>query len=72
VRADFQGGRIHPLLIRHGERIYRVARVNGSWEDREGRHKIYWFSVTTDSGDVFRVCLKSGEMIWWLDSIVLP
>jgi len=72
VRADFQGGKIRPLLVRRGDRVYRVDRVNGSWEDREGSHKIYWFSVTVDSGDVLRVCLKSGDMVWWIDSVVMP
>ena len=72
VRADFQGGKIRPLLIRRGDRVYKVKRVNGAWEDLEGRHKIYWFSVTVDSSDVFRVCLKTGEMLWWIDSVVMP
>jgi len=72
VRADFHGGRVRPLLIRRGEAVYRVVRVNGTWEDREGRHRIFWYSVTADTGDVFRICLKTAEMLWWLDSVVLP
>jgi len=49
-----------------------LRRIGLLRRDVEGRHKIYWFSITVDSSDVFRVCLKTGEMLWWIDSVVMP
>jgi len=72
VRADFASGRVTPLLFRRGDRVYKVERVNGAWEDRDGRHRNFWFAVTADTGDVFRLCLKTGDMVWWLESVALP
>ena len=72
VRADFAGGRVVPLLVRRGARVHRVERVNAWWEEREGSEKVLWFSVSVDSGDVFRLSLRSEQMVWRLESVVLP
>lgn len=71
VRADFQGGRIRPLLFRRGERVYAVRRVNTSWEDREGKHKNFFFAVSVDSGEVYQISLRTGEMVWYLESVMM-
>jgi hypothetical protein len=71
VRADFQGGRIRPLLFRRGERIFAVRRVNTSWEDREGKHKSYYFSVSVKTGEVYQLCLRTGDMLWYLESVMM-
>ena len=71
VRSDIGGGRIVPLLIRRGEATYRIKQVNSSWEDREGSGKTYYFSVTTDSGDILKLSLKSEDMIWRIESVIL-
>jgi hypothetical protein len=35
--------------------------------DREGESKIYYFSVTSDSGDVYKIHFNAGDMTWTLD-----
>lgn len=71
VRADFRGGVVTPLAFKRAAREHRVARVNARWTDRAGRHPQFYFSVTTDSGDVYQLRLQSGDLVWWLDSVTL-
>jgi len=71
VRADFGGGSIKPLVfIRRGQ-IHRVKKVNCRWMNREGTAKIYYFSVTSDSGDVYQIHLNTGDMTWNLDQVMI-
>ena len=71
VRADFQGGKIRPILFRRGERVYPIRRINTSWEDREGTHKNYYFAVSVGSGEVFHLSLRTGDMVWYLESVMM-
>ena len=35
VRADFRGGKLSPILIKRGTRVYRVKHTHARWEDRQ-------------------------------------
>lgn len=71
VRADFGGGCITPIMfIRRGE-AHRIKQVNCRWIDREGSTKIYYFSVTVESGDVYQIHLNTGDMTWHLDQVMM-
>ncbi|MBU1700945.1 MAG: hypothetical protein KJ970_10775 [Candidatus Eisenbacteria bacterium] len=70
VRADFQGGAISPLLIKRGEKTVRVRGVNTRWIDTQGRHRLCYFSVTTDSGDIYQLRFHGGEMTWLLEYVM--
>jgi hypothetical protein len=71
VRADFGGGIIKPLVFMRRNQIHRVANINCRWMDREGTSKIYYFSVTSDSGDVYQIHLNAGDMTWHLDQVMI-
>jgi hypothetical protein len=71
VRVDFAGGVIRPLLFRRGADLHRVTRVHARWEDREGQHKIYLFSVGAENGDVYQLRFHTGELRWILDSVMM-
>jgi hypothetical protein len=71
VRADFQGGVIRPLLFRRGPICHRVVQLNTCWEDREGQHKIYFFSVSVASGDVYQLRFHAGDLLWYADSVMM-
>ena len=71
VRADFQGGRVSPLLIKRGTQELKVARVTARWEDRRGAHKVHYFSVQVASGDVYQMEFSSGDLVWKLNSVML-
>jgi len=71
IRADFKGGTISPILMRRGDRKHRVESVNGRWVDREGESTRYFFAITTDSGDVFQLFLRTQDMTWHLAAVML-
>jgi hypothetical protein len=71
ARADFRGGFVTPLSFRLGEREHRVAAVHARWVDRAGRHPRFYFSVTTDAGDVYQLQLQSADMVWRVDHVTL-
>ena len=71
VRADFSGGEITPRVFKRSGRSYQVTAVNARWQDREGAHSIYHFSVQVD-GDTYFLSLQTGEMLWRLEKVILP
>jgi len=62
---------IRPLLFRRGSELHRVAQVHARWEDRQGQHKIYFFSVSAESGDVYQLHFDTGDLLWFLDSVMM-
>ena len=71
VRADFRGGTVTPVAFARKGREHRVVRVNARWIDRVPRHPHFYFSVTDESGDVYQLQLQSGDLVWWLDSVMV-
>lgn len=71
VLVRYEGGRIEPLEFRWGTRDLRVASLNTRWVDRATRPIKYFFSVTTDSGDVCVLCHREGDPIWYLETILV-
>jgi hypothetical protein len=71
VRADFGGGTIKPLVFMRRSQIHKVVKVNCYWMDREGNAKIHYFSVTSDTGDVYQLHLNSDDMVWHLDLVMV-
>ena len=71
VRADFQGGVATPVAFRLNGREHRVARVNARWIDRAGRHPVFYFSVTAESGDVYQLQIQGADLIWRVDTVSL-
>ena len=71
VRADFKGGGIKPLVFVRRGQIHRVTKVNCRWMDREGTAKVFYFSVSVDSGDVYQIHLNTGDMTWHLDLVMV-
>ncbi len=71
VRADFQGGRVTPLLIKRQSQDLRVKQVTARWEDRKGTQKVHYFSVQVPSGDVYQLEFHAGDLLWRLNSVML-
>ena len=73
VRADFSpGGKVVPLLLkRRDRRVFRVTRVNSTWEDREQQKKLLYFSVSVEeSDDVFQLCYREEDRTWMLECVM--
>lgn len=70
VVVRYQGGRIEPLEFRWGVRDLAVKSVNAHWTDRVTRPIKYFFSVTTQAGEVVVLSHREGEAIWYLESVL--
>jgi len=70
VRADFRGGIITPLLVKRGQETVRIREVNTRWIDSQGRHRLCYFSVTTDAGDIYQLRFHGGDMTWTLEYVM--
>jgi hypothetical protein len=71
VRADFEAGKITPLLFKRNGRTHKVKQVNLRWEDREGGRKLFYFSVGDEAGDVYQLHVDAADMSWHLDFVML-
>jgi len=70
VRADFSGEGVVPRLFERRGRTYKVDAVNGHWIDREGSSPVHRFSVQA-GGDTFFLSLRTVDMTWWLEKVIL-
>ena len=72
VIVRFQPGKIEPVRFRWGTREFTVATRNATWTDRETRPHRHFFSVTTESGEIFQLCYREGDSVWIVDRILVP
>ena len=73
VRADFQGGQATPLRVRRGPTgagAHRIVSVDGRWVDRSDRYPRFGFAVTLETGDSWRIILRTTDLTWWLEDTV--
>lgn len=69
VRADFEAGRVQPLLVRRGTLVWRVVRVHGRWSQRQGSCINHCFSVGADDGNVYQLRFDAGALTWVLEAV---
>jgi len=70
VRADFSAAGVRPRAFKRNGRVFRIVRLNASWEDRQGTFKRYHFSVEAE-GNIYELHLDSRDMSWHLDRVCL-
>lgn len=66
VLARFERGRILPFRFRWNQTVFRIAKVTGTWEDREGQYRRLHYSVLTDNDDYFELRFHTGDFGWVL------
>lgn len=64
-----RGAGLVPCRFRWRGRVYRISRVNASWESREGSVRQFHFMVRTSSGDTCELHFDAGDMRWMLDYV---
>lgn len=65
VLASFSGQHITPLKIKWNNRDYQIKSVNLIHTAREGRKKLFYFSVS-DNSNYFKLQLDGETMEWHL------
>ena len=71
VIALFRQGKLAPLKFRWRERVYRVNRINGSWNRQEGRSRLFHFAVMSDSTDIYELSYNESSQNWRIEKVSL-
>jgi hypothetical protein len=66
VLTRFSGGALDPLRFKWRNRVFDVDRVTGKWEEREGQHKLHYFSIVTRGEDFYELVYNTRTLSWTL------
>ena len=66
MTAFFNGQQVKPLFFKWNSREYTVTKINMVHSTREGRDKIYYFSVI-DNANYFKLKYNSSTLQWSLE-----
>ncbi|UCE02745.1 MAG: hypothetical protein JSW67_00620 [Candidatus Latescibacterota bacterium] len=66
VLVRFDRGRMTPFRFRWNQSVFRIEKVTGMWEDREGSFRRCHFSVLTENNDYFELRFHTGDLGWIL------
>jgi hypothetical protein len=70
VEARFEKGAISPLRFKWKHREFVVSSTNARWVDRDTRPVRWSFSVSVSSGEVYELCHREGEPVWYVMAIM--
>jgi hypothetical protein len=66
VLARFDRGHMTPFRFRWNHSVFKIAKVTGEWEDREGQYRRCYFAVVTDTNNYFELRFHLENMSWIL------
>lgn len=66
VNTKFLNKKIFPLSFVWKNKKYKVIKINGRWEKKEGYYNIYCFALTADSENVYEIEFNTRELAWTL------
>lgn len=66
VGAVFKGGKIIPKWFVWEGRKYEIKEINYTWQDRQGREKLHYFSVT-DGVNNYELSFNTEQTVWKLE-----
>jgi hypothetical protein len=69
VRFDPAG--MTTFRFRWNATVFRVSRVTGRWEDREGQFRRWHYGVIADTGDFFELRCDQKDLRWVLASAAI-
>jgi len=65
VIAAFTRNKIIPLFFKWQNRRYKIRKINLVHAVREGKNKLYYFSVN-DAVNYFKICFDTDKGVWKL------
>ncbi len=69
VVVEFSAGRMRPIFLEWSGRRWPVRRVNSIWRHTSPPRRTN-FSLTMESGDVFRVSYEEARASWRLEAVM--
>jgi hypothetical protein len=71
VLAQFSGGHLTPFRFRWNRSVFKIAKVTGRWEDREGQYRRCHFAVLTEANDYFELRFQLQDFAWILSKTAI-
>lgn len=69
VLAFFSGVKVYPRAFIWKGRTYRVRAITYTWQERQGKETISYFSVNTGK-DLYQLSLNNTSFSWKIDKII--
>jgi hypothetical protein len=66
VLARFERGAMTPFRFRWNRSVFKIAKVTGQWEDRDGQYRRCYYAVITDANDYFELRFHLKDLSWVL------
>jgi hypothetical protein len=66
VLARFESGTLTPFRFRWNRSVFKIAKVTGRWEDREGQFRRCHYAVLTEANDYFELRFELQDFAWIL------
>jgi hypothetical protein len=66
VDCIFKNPGILPRMFSWRAKTYRIAKINGRWQRREGKFIIYCFAVSDENNNNYEIELNTESMDWQL------
>lgn len=68
VLVAFRKNRPEPMMFKWGTQYYQVQKINLVHTERDGREKVYYFSVS-DTANAYRLSFRTESMQWLLEEM---
>ncbi len=68
VLAAFRRDCVEPMTFKWGNRYYQIKKINLVHTERQGREKMYIFSVS-DEANAYRLSFSSETLKWRLEEL---
>ena len=60
--------KIRPVRFKWSGRLFEVKEITYSWQTKEGRKKIYHFSVT-DGKTLYELSFDTNSLLWRMEKL---
>lgn len=71
VISYYDGQKMRPIRFRWKGRVYKIAHVNGVWDDIKGTSREYHFHVSAHNSGSFELIYNNSGFAWKLGRICL-
>jgi len=66
VDCLFKNPGLLPRVFSWRGKTYRIDKINGRWQRRQGKFLIYCFAVADENNNAFEIELNTEDMKWQL------
>lgn len=64
VDCVFQNSSMTPRFFQWRNRTYRITKINGRWQRRQGKFLTYCFAVSDEHNNAYEIEFNTEDMKW--------